>query len=302
MAIQRKASVMFVLSFAFVGFCSVMAHPCMATESNTPDTIKKGIFYLIGTGPGDSDLATTRALQTMKAADLVICYENLKEKFVDYLKEKEVFVIPMGVWIWHGYGKKASDFKGEELERFQKSKTFRNQVLSRARAELEAGKKVAVLASGDPLIYCPWAWMLNEFKEYNTQVVPGLSAFNVGAAALKKQVTAGTHTKSVILTMTDLPEMAKRDTIEKLSTHQATMVVFMPFVLNQTPKMLVDKLIEHYPPETPIAIVMHAGCKGKEQVLRGTLNNICSQVDETQLPFATLVYVGDFLDNVRSAH
>lgn len=258
-------------------------------------------LYLVGMGPGDPDLATFRAIDTVQGADLIICSQGLKKRFSHVLNSKEVVSPPEGVWIWHGYGKEASDFQDKELEKFLASKKARSQIITEVRQAIKEGKIVAILDHADPLILGPWAWSLEEFADLRPGVVPGLSSFNAANAALKKGVTSGRHTKSVILTMPDLPEMSKKDTIEKLARHKATMVIFMPLVRNTKLKDLVAKLSTHYEAQTPIALVSHAGYKEKEQVITGTLENIVDKVDEQKLPFETLLYVGDFLTHRMKA-
>ena len=51
---------------------------------------------------------------------------------------------------------------------------------------------------------------------------------------------------------------------------------------------------------TPVAIVVYAGYKEKEKVIKGTLKNIAGKVDNEKLPFEHLIHVGIFLDIVVS--
>jgi precorrin-4 methylase len=287
-ALIRLLSANFIILFLLMGFQHLSIKDASA-ESNG-----RGL-YLVGMGPGDRDLATIRAIEIVQQADLIICHKLLKERFICDLKNKEVVGPPVGVWIWHGYGKKASDFQGKELEKFQASENARQQIIDKVHQAIKNKKTVAVLDHADPLIYGPWAWVLEEFADLKPTVVPGLSSFNAANAALKKGVTSGKHTRSVILTTPDLTEMSKRDTIEKLAKHQATMVIFMPTVRNTKLKDLVAKLSTYYPSHTPIALVVCAGYKKKEQVIKGSLENILEKVGDKNLPFEHLVYVGDFL-------
>jgi len=295
--IINKKTLIQLLSSSFIILFLLMGCNNLAVKKDalTESTIRG--LYLVGMGPGDSDMATIRAMKIVKEADLIIGHKGFEERFLDVLKNKDVMTPPEGVWIWHGYGKKESDFQGDELKKFQDSEKARGQIITRVRQAVKEGKTAAVLVNGDPLIYSPWAWILEEFDDLRPIVVPGLSSFNAANAALKKCVTSGRHTKSVILTMPDIPGMPKSDTIDKLARHKATMVIFMPMVMNTKLKDLVAKLSTYYPPQTPIALLSYAGHKEKEQIIRGTLENIVGKVDEKNLPFATLLYVGDFLTN-----
>jgi precorrin-4 methylase len=94
----------------------------------------------------------------------------------------------------------------------------------------------------------------------------------------------------VILTSADWP--GTTDTIEKLSVHQTTMVLFTMMTEFEE---FIRKLSVNYPTETPVAVVKHAGCAGKEEVVQATLGTILDRVAPDQLPFEYLIYVGEFL-------
>ena len=284
----------------FIGVCLVLLFALIASRNLVAGDVssdsKRGRIYLVGVGPGDPELITMRAMNVIRGADLIVCWEGIRERFERELEGKKIIQPPKGVWVWFGYGKKASDFKGKELDKFRRSEKARAQIITQVYRTVTDGKTVAFLSHGDPLIYGPWVWVLKEFKEIKPIVIPGLSSFNAANAALRKGVTSGKGTKSVILTMPDLPGLAKTDTIDKLARHRATMVIFMPFVRGTKLVDLVQRLSAHYPIETPIALVSYAGFKKKEAVIKGTLSNILSKVDHQKLPFETLVYVGDFLN------
>lgn len=297
---ERKRALFQILSSSLVVLFLSLSCQHVDIKDRSAETNKEELC-LVGMGPGDPDLATLRAMDIVHDADLIVCSKSLKERFSSVLNSKEVVSPPESVWIWHGYGKKGSDFQGEEFEKFRASEKAREQIIIKVRQTINDGKTVAILDHADPLIYGPWSWILEEFEGLSPTVVPGLSSFNAANAALKKGVTSGRHTKSVILTMPDLPEMSKKDTIEKLARHQATMVIFMPTVRNTKLKDLVAKLSTHYEAETPIALVVSAGYQKKERVIRGTLDNIVDKVGDKILPFEHLIYVGEFLTHEMKA-
>ena len=139
--------------------------------------------------------------------------------------------------------------------------------------------------SGDPMIYGPNAWYLEELKDLNPIVIPGVSCFNAANAALGKSITSGKETHSVVLT-------SRRD-MEKMSGHHPTMVIF---TMKTEFKDIITRLRKSYPLKCPIAIVVHAGYKEKERVIEGTLENIMDKMGDEKLPFEHLIYVGDFLN------
>ncbi len=255
-------------------------------QSNTE--AGKGKFYLAGAGPGDADLATLRALEVMKNADLIFAPENIAQKF-----EKEL----SGKTVIHGYhrlfpfyGKKCSEISEQEKarERMSCEEYHRKQaeLSTMVHQAVAAGKKVVMLDNGDPLIYGPCSWTLKEFADLETEVVPGLSSFNAANAALGQGPTEGKGSHSVIL--------ASGWSVEEMAALQSTMVLF---TMRTDFKKFIDALSRHYAPDTPVAIVSSAGYKEKEKVILGSLGAITTQKGERSLPFEYLLYVGDFLQD-----
>ena len=268
--------VVLIAALAFPA-ANAMAHDPHATQ-----------LYLVGVGPGDPDLITLRAIKVMKKADVFFCSDRIQEKYPEYLQGKEVIG---GFWrLFQYYGKDPATLQGQERAAAEKLDAKRKEFIAKVRAAVAQKKTVAILDSGDPMIYGPWEWCLEEFEDLHPVVVPGVSAFNAGNAALKKGVTNSDRTKSVILTATDW--RGKTDTIDKLSVHGSTMVLF---TMRAEFKDFIRKLTINYPSETPVAVVKHAGYHDQEQVIRGTLGTIVKDVGEDRLPFEYLIYVGDFL-------
>ena len=191
---------------------------------------------------------------------------------------------------WRTYGKDCSRIKDKEKRiTCEQNREKRVKLISGIRSAIAAGKTVAVLGSGDLLIYGgPYRWYLKEFADVNPRVIPGVSCFNAANAALRKDVASGKETRAVVLTTI-------RE-IEKLSKQHPTMVIF---TMHTKFKDLVEKLQKLYPLQTPIAVVVYAGYKEKERVIKGRLNTILELVGDEKFPFEHLVYVGDFLDQKR---
>lgn len=280
--IQRRFSLIVVVLMSVAVVWIVVGGRALA------DAKQPHRFYLVGLGPGDADLMTLRAVKVIEEADLIFCSQRWTERLAPYLEGKDVV---HGYWrLFPYYGRDPSEFVGEERRQCEKITRIRNDFIARVRQAVEKGKTVAVLDSGDPLIYGPSAWCLEEFEDLDPVVIPGLSCFNAANAALRQGITTSDETKSVILTAADWP--GKTDTIERLSTHRTTMAVF---TMKTEFREFIEKLSVNYPPETPVAIVKHAGCADKEDVIRGTLGTILGRVKQEELPFEYMIYVGEFL-------
>jgi precorrin-4/cobalt-precorrin-4 C11-methyltransferase len=259
-----------------------------AGERAFADTQEPPRLYLVGVGPGDPDLITLRAIKAIEQADVVFAFESFRDRFAPYLEGKQVHY---GFWrLFPYYGQDPAELEGEERRACEQIARKRNQFIGIIRQAVDQQKTVAILDSGDPLIYGPYDWCLEEFEDLDPVVVPGVSCFNAANAALRRGITTGEQTKSVILTAADWP--GKTDTIERLSAHQCTMVLF---TMTAAFKEFIEKLSLEYPPETPVAVVERAGYREQERVIEATLGTIIDRIKEEELPFEYLIYVGDFL-------
>ena len=286
-ALARKLRLMMVVLMVLVAVSSGRVWDAVAKEP--PRTH----VYLVGVGSGDTDNITLRAVNVIKDSDIIFCNKGMRDNFAILLQGKEIH--DPGFGIFGIYGKTPEEAKKNKRFNYEeKTKEF-NEINSIIRTAVKEGKTVSVLDSGDPTIYGPNMWYLEAFEDLNPEVVPGISCFNAANAALRKGPTSGKKTHSVILTASfGKEEYTGDDSIEKLSANQATMVFFTMFLdLGE----VVKKLRTHYPPETPIAIVLYAGYRDKEEIIQGTLDTILEKTKGEKLPFEHLIYVGDFLTN-----
>ncbi len=254
----------------------------------------KGKFYLVGVGPGDPDLITLRGLAVIKSADLVFAHQRLKEKFKDALSGKKVVTGYHRLFPFYGKpcAKVQPNTQNRERMSCEEYHKKQEEFAAMVRAAVAQGKTVAMLDSGDPLVYGPCAWSLTELRDLNTEVVPGLSCFNAANAALKAGVTEGKNSHSVLL--------ASGWSVEEMAVHQSTMVLF---TMRTEFKKFIDGLSTHYAADTPVAIVFSAGYAEKEKIMHGTLGTILDQTGSGKMPFEYLLYVGEFLsDGGRVAH
>ena len=254
---------------------------------------KQTQLYLVSVGNGDPDNITLRAINTIKASDIIFCGKYMQDKFPDLLNGKVIHDPGFGVAAT--LGREREDYKtfSRQPDHKKGMATYR-RVVKTVRDAVKHGKTISVLTSGDPSIYGPSIWYMDVFADLNPEIVPGVSCFNAANAALRKGVTYGQAAHSVILTATfgREDEYEGPDNIESLAKHQATMAFFtMATDINK----VVNKLKKHYPKNTPVAIVQHAGYRDKEKVISGTLDTILDKIKEDKRLFEYMIYVGDFL-------
>lgn len=148
-------------------------------ESNTK---KLGTLYGIGVGPGDEELLTLKAVNTIKKCPVIIAPSakdggssialDTARNFIS--EEQEVIVkhFPMG---------------GEE----QEEKIY--QAFKFIEEKLHEGKDIAFLTIGDPFVYSTYIYLLRYIKEqgYNTETVPGITSFCAAASLAGEMIVIG---------------------------------------------------------------------------------------------------------------
>ncbi len=245
---------------------------------------ERGEVYLVGMGPGDPDLVTVKAIKVLKEADRVFCFSYMKETIAPLVKQDALIEISP-LMLKKFYGKDPAQFQGKMQKWCEESRRKLAEFTAQVRKMVAAGETVAFVDSGDPLIFGALAWITEEFEDLEPVVIPGLSSFNAGNAALKRDVMWGS--RSVLLTAG--PSMGKPDEQGRMSTP----MVF--FTHKMSVQEIVSQLLDQYPSDTPIAIVIYAGYAEKERVISATLETILDMLKDKKLPYEHLVYVGDIL-------
>lgn len=133
-------------------------------------------LYGIGTGPGDEDLLTVRAIKAMRKSDVIFAPNNRgKNMALDtakrYIEDKRIILIdfPMGNVSDDDY-KRASDIIEENIPK---------------------GGRGSFLTIGDPMIYSTFIYIAENLDEENVdiEIVPGIPSFVAAAGASKFPLT-----------------------------------------------------------------------------------------------------------------
>jgi precorrin-4/cobalt-precorrin-4 C11-methyltransferase len=251
----------------------------------------QGKFYIVGMGTAP-DLITVRAVETIKSAD-VILLEQPSEKvyWKDFIGNKEVMYCPHGARV--GYGLDPKKVEDADLRVIvENNAKHRQEAVEKIRKAVESGKIVAALEGGDPMIYGTTFYLEMLPKDFPSEIIPGVGAFNSVSAAVKMSPVFGYDTNSVIVTMDDFP--GRKDVNEKLMAAQTSMMIY---TMGLNYPRLFEQLKRHYPANTPVAVVCFAGERDKQRVVRSTVGKFLTEVDYKKLPADShSVLVGKFLE------
>jgi precorrin-4/cobalt-precorrin-4 C11-methyltransferase len=250
-----------------------------------------GKFYIVGMGTAP-DLITIRGAEVIKSADLILLEQpSERDYWKEFIGNKEVFYCAHGSRVGLGLDPKKVDDPDIKaiVERNAKQ---RQDAADRIKKEVEAGKIVVAMEGGDAMIYGTTFYLEMLPKDFPSEIVPGVGAFNAVTAAVKKSPVFGYDTNSVIISMDDFTD--RKDINEKLMETQTSMIFY---TMGMNYPRLFEQLKKHYPAATPVAVVSFAGERDKQQVVRSTVGNFLKDVDYKKLPpDAHTILVGKFLE------
>lgn len=236
--------------------------------------MKKGICYLVGSGPGDPGLMTLKGKECIEAADVLV---------YDYLCNPEFlrFAKPEAGRIYVGKKAKEHTLSQEEI----------NALIVRLTKE---GKTVTRLKGGDPVLFGRGAEEAAELAEAGVafEIVPGITSAIAGPAYAGIPVTHRDHA-SMLTIFTGHEDPTKPESsldFSKLASADGTKVFLMGV---ERIEEITSQLIRHgADASTPMALVRWA-THGRQQTLIGTLGDMAQKVRESGFKAPAVAVVGD---------
>jgi precorrin-2/cobalt-factor-2 C20-methyltransferase len=135
-----------------------------------------GTLIGVGTGPGDPDLLTIKAVRAIETADVVAYFA--KQGNASNARRIVASLITSQIEEQLGYpvtteiDRRHDDYKTA-------TNGFYDEAATRIAAHLDAGRNVAVLSEGDPLFYGSYMHIHVRLSErYPTEVIPGITAMS----------------------------------------------------------------------------------------------------------------------------
>ena len=230
-----------------------------------------GVVYLVGAGPGDPGLITTRGLELLRTADVVL-YDRLVSSRLLEQARPGAQLIPVGK---HGHGYSVSQ---ERINRL---------LVDHARR----GRRVVRLKGGDPFVFGRGAEECAALRQAGIpfEVVPGVSAAVAVPAAAGIPVTHRRYASGFAV-VTGHQCGAESELDWGALARMPTLVVLMG--LRALPQV-VARLLQHGARANTPAAVVASGTLPDQRVVTGTLATIATGVSRVRLESPATLIVGE---------
>jgi precorrin-2/cobalt-factor-2 C20-methyltransferase len=168
-----------------------------------------GRLYGVGTGPGDPELLTLKAVRALREADVLAHFAKRgnngnARKIIEAHLRPDMIELPLLYPVTTEIGKDHDDYKSAISD-------FYEQAADAIEKHLAAGRTVAVLSEGDPLFYGSYMHLhVRLAHRFPTEVIPGVTAMSGCWSATGMPIVQGDDVLSVLPgTMAEV-ELARR--------------------------------------------------------------------------------------------
>ena len=235
------------------------------------------MVYLVGAGPGDTDLLTIKAKKILSAAEVIIYDKLANEKILSYAPEscEKIFV-----------GKSAGNH------------TLKQAEINKLLAEKSVGKKIVVrLKGGDPFVFGRGGEESIYLRERNIdfEIIPGItSAIAVPAYAGIPVTHRGIAVSFAVITGHEDPNKIESGIDWKKISTGADTLIFLMGMANLS--KITAKLIEHGRNKNTPAAIIRNGTKFSQEVLITTVENAAADVIKNNFKPPAIFIVGDVVN------
>ncbi len=241
-----------------------------------------GFVSFVGSGPGDPELLTLKAVARLKAADVVLFDDLSSGPVLSHVRpDAELIAV----------GKRAGRPSPDQSH-------VSRLLVDQART----GVRVVRLKSGDPAIFGRLEEEIVALRAAGVvfEIVPGVSSASAAAAAAAIPLTRRLHARRVqFVTGHDVTgALPSERNMAALADPAATTVVFMP---KRTFPALVRTLIEHgMSGDTPAMLAEDVGHPG-QHLVRSTIAGLARDLAGAIGSAPALILYGPLMDEERPA-
>jgi len=237
-----------------------------------------GKVYLVGAGPGKSDLITVRGVNILREGDVVIYDYLVDRQILDETKDGAELICCETI------GKKR--YSDGFL-------THSEKIIQLIIKKAKEGKKVVRLKNGDPGIFGRTSQELEALAKENIEfeIVPGVSAANAASAFSGIPLTDRRFASSCIL-VTGHEDPTKKDRLLDWRglAKEGTIALYM--AVENLPGIIRNLIRSGRSPLTPVAVIQEVSLV-TQRIVRGTLKNIARRVKEAAIKPPAIIIIGE---------
>lgn len=239
---------------------------------NTKTTEKSGKVFLVGSGPGDPELLTVKALRAIESADTLVYDRLVSQEIIDLAPQscERIYV-----------GKQKDNHSLPQ-----------EQICDLLVALGNCGKKVVRLKGGDPFVFGRGGEELDKLEAANIdwEVIPGITAAIGCAASTGIPLTHRDHAHAITLITGHRKGGDLNINFDLACQDDQTVVFYMG--LSCLPEICSELIKRGKNPDTPFAVIAN-GTTQKEQIVIGNIRNIAKLAEAAELPSPALLVMGD---------
>ncbi len=236
-----------------------------------PESERGGMVHIVGTGPGDPDLLTLRALQVMQQADVVLYDKLVGPDVLDYVR-REAELINVGK---------------SRAHHLRTQDEINDLMVEHACA----GRRVVRLKGGDPFVFGRGGEELDflECHGISAQIVPGITAA-IGCASAARIPLTHRQVSTAVTFVTGHGEHGEPDLDwESLVRLGQTLVIYMGVnTAGRTSRRLIDHGLS---PLTPVAVIEN-GTLAAQKVVRGAVSELQALIDQHNVEGPAVLIIG----------
>ncbi|WP_159739669.1 uroporphyrinogen-III C-methyltransferase [Vibrio atypicus] len=232
--------------------------------------LNKGEVALVGSGPGDVELLTLKALRFLQQADVVL---------YDYLVSDDILALIPSDTILVCVGKRAGHHSVPQEKTNQLLVDFAQQ-----------GHRVVRIKGGDPFIFGRGGEELEVLSDagLSFHVVPGITAAAGATAYAGIPLTHRDYAQSAMFITGHLKAESDQMDWTTLARGNQTLVIYMGLMKSE---YIQSQLVEHgRNPDTPIAII-ERGTQSTQRIFKGQLAQLAELAKDAQSP--SLIVIGE---------
>jgi uroporphyrin-III C-methyltransferase/precorrin-2 dehydrogenase/sirohydrochlorin ferrochelatase len=230
-----------------------------------------GEVYLVGTGPGDPDLLTFRALRLMQQADVVL-YDRLIGEGILNLVRRDADRIYVG--------------------KLKNDHTVPQEEIGKMLIDLaQKGKRVLRLKGGDPFVFGRGGEEIEALSENGIafQVIPGVTAANGCASYAGIPLTHRDHAQACVFVTGHEKDGQLRLNWKSLIQPRQTVVLYMG--LTSLDAITTGFIENGADPATPAAVIEN-GTRAGQRVITGTLETLLAKTKAAEVRSPALIMIG----------